>query len=301
MTTTTRSSHNLERKKKAPNLELRFPPLPRTVSEVSALLAQQTDIPDTPELTRIVHNDPMVAALVLKRINSAYFGIRREVSDVGKAVRLLGFLEVCNIVLASAMMKLRNVVKTRAQERMFEQIMQASVGTASYATELTNFLKMPNREIAFTSGLLHTSGRLVLLHNRPAGYERLWKSGKPGTMPTAGSERATFGVDHTLLGGLAADHWNLPESVVQVIRCYLKPGHLRHPGLRSIALAVSVAASATEQLCMTPDNNHLRFEAKTALRILARTSNASPQELVRLIESRRANVKDYMATMIYSS
>ncbi len=300
MTTPTRTSYKAERKKAVPDLELRFPPLPRTVSEVSALLAEQTDIPDTPRLIEIVHNDPVMAASVLKRINSAFFGIRRHVSDVNKAVRLLGFLEVCNIVLASAMMRLRDVVKTRTQEKIFEQIMQASVGTASYALELTNYLKIPYREIAFTSGILHASGRLVLLHNRPAEYERLWRSGVPGTMPTAESERAFFGVDHMLLGGMAVDHWHLPASVVQVVRSYLTPGHIKDPKLRSIALSVSVAASATEQLCMTPGNENLRFEAKTALRILARTSNATTQELTELIEARRTSVTDFMASMVYS-
>lgn len=300
MTTPTRTSLKAERKKTLPDLDLRFPPLPRTVNEVSTLLSEQTDIPDTPRLTEIIHNDPVMAASVLKRINSAYFGIRRHVSDVAKAVRLLGFLEVCNIVLASAMMSLRDVVKTRGQANIFEQIMQASVGTASYALELTRYLKIPYREIAFTSGILHASGRLVLLHNRPAEYERLWRGCAPGTMPTAEAERALFGVDHSLLGGMAVDHWHLPPTVVQVVRSYLMPGHIKDPKLRVIALAVSVAASATEQLCMSPGDTNLRFEAKTALRILARSSEATTQELIELIEDRRKSVTDFMASMVYS-
>ena len=300
MTTAPKTYPTAQRRKALPDMELRFPPLPRTVHQVSALIAEQAEIPDTARLIDIVNQDPVMVASILKRINSAFFGMRQPVGDVDKAVRPLGFLEVCNIVLASAMMKLRSVVKSRTQERLFETIMQASVGTAAYALELTTFLELPNREIAFTSGMLHATGRLVLLHNRPNDYERLSKGGPPGTLPSPESERVCFGVDHMALGGLALEHWHLPAAVAEVARSYLTPGHIRDPDLRAIALAVSVAASATEQLCLNPKKVNLRFEAKTALRILARNSPHTTNELVDLIEAGREKVTGYMSAMVYS-
>ena len=89
-----------------PNLEIRFPPLSRTVSEVSAVV-DMAESPDTRRLAEIVHADPVTAALVLRRINSAYYGLRRRFSNVQQAVALLGFLEVCDIVLTAGMLKLR--------------------------------------------------------------------------------------------------------------------------------------------------------------------------------------------------
>ncbi len=283
-----------------PDLELRFPPLPRTVVEVSRLLAENTDVPDTPRLVDIVHADPVMAASVLKRINSAFFGVRRHVSEVRKAIYLLGFLEVCNIVLAAALLKLRDIVQSRTQTDMFETIMKSCVGTAAYTQEIATFLNLRGRETAFTAGLLHGAGRLVMLYNWPQQYERLWFKPDGEGMPSTEEEQAAFNMDHLMLGAMAATQWQLPEEVIQIIRCYLLPGHIKDTPLRMLALTVSVSASATDQLCLHPENDQLRFEAKTALRILARSANVNSTDLIALIEQKREPVTNYIHSMVYS-
>jgi len=294
----TKPMTTVARIEQAPNLEMRFPPLPRTVTDVSTLLAQRTDIPDTPGLIEIVNADPVMAAFVLRRINSAYFGVRRHISDVRKAVFLLGFMEVCNIVLTAAMLKLKDVVRNEAQEKIFEATMKLSVGTAYYAQEISTMLNLSMKETAFTAGLLHGSGRLALLFNRPKEYEMLWFSTKNELFPNPDSERLLFGYDHAQLGAMAAEHWHLPEEVIQVIRYYLTPGHLKDMNLRMIALTIAISASATEQLCMTENNDKLKFEAKTALRILARSLNVPSDQIIEVIAEKRDEVTDYINSMV---
>lgn len=286
------------RRSAPPDLELRFPPLPRTVAEVSRLLSEKSDVPDTPRLVEIVHMDPVMAASILKRINSAFFGVRRNVTDVKRAVYLLGFLEVCNIVLAAALLKLRDIVKNPTQATMFETIMRSCVGTAAYTQEIATYLNLPGRETAFTAGLLHGAGRLVMLYNWPAKYEQLWFANPDEVMPSSEQEHATFNVDHMMLGALAATRWQLPEDVIQIIRSYLLPGHIKDDRLRQLALMVAVSSSATEQLCLNPENDELRFEAKTALRILARSSQVNSSDLVALIEAKREPVTAYITSMV---
>jgi len=240
-----------------------------------------------------------MATAVLRRVNSAYFGMRRHVTEIKKAVFLLGFLEVSNIVLTAAILKLREIVKTSAQEQIFESIMRSSVGTAVFALELATYLNLPGKESAFTAGLLHGSGRLVLLFNYPLEYEKIFFSGVDGVFPTSEIEHSLFGLDHTKLNGLAGEHWNLPEDITNIIKYYLFPGHIQDDRIRKLALSVAVGSSATEQLCMIPGRNDLQFEAKTALRILARTSHSTPQDLIKLIQARRKLVTEYIHTMVY--
>lgn len=293
------------------SLEVRFPPLPRTVADVSMLIAQQTDVPDTPRLVHIVNADPVMAAAVLRRINSAYFGVRHPIGDLQKAVFLLGFLDVCNVVLMSAMFKLTEILKSKRQLKLFEQLMQFSVGSARFAQELAESLRLPMKETAFTMGLLHSVGRLVLLYNRPNDYEALWSSADAvasehpavaaphqGAFPTAEAEQGVFGTDHTEMGERAAAFWKLPEDIGRVIRHYLMPGHLPEGPLRTLALTVAVSASATEQLCLPRSEGKLRFEAKTALRILSRTANISSDTLINLILSKQYEVTSYMQSMV---
>lgn len=286
------------RLERIPNFDMRFPPLPRTVTEVSKLVSAKAEVPDTPKLVQVVNSDPVVAASVLRRINSAFYGVRRRVGDIQKAVFLLGFDEVCDIVLTAGMMKLRDVLNTEEQTRIFEEIMRMSVGTASYAKKLANHLELAQQNSAFTTGLLHTVGRLVLLYNRPDDYEALWCTNEYGFAPTVTSEQIIFGTDHAELGALAADSWNLPDFIVKVVRFYLTPGHIEEHDLRILALTLSVAATATERLCIHPGHSEGRFEPTAALHALARNLQYSSDELVTLIESSRDEVNSYSHAMV---
>ena len=281
-----------------PNFEIRFPPLPRTVTEVSKLLAQGSETPDTPKLVEIVNSDPVVGASVLRRINSAYYGMRTRVADIQKACFLLGFEEVCDIVLTAGMMKLADIFSTKSQIQIFEQIMQMSLGSANYNKKLAQHLDLTQKGFAFTTGLLHTVGRLVLLYNRPNDYEALWFTTEGGAPPTVTSEQIIFGTDHADLGAKAAENWLLPEEAVQVIRHYLTPGHIEDPEIRLLALCLSASTAATEQLCMDADDRAESFTPPAAVFALARQKQISANEIKQFIEANRDEVSSFIHSMV---
>ncbi len=286
---------------RAPNFDIRFPPLPRTVTEVSKLVAEKSEVPDTHRLVSIVNSDPVIAGSVLRRINSAYHGVRRRVGDIHKAVFLLGFEDVCDIVLTSGMMRLQDILNSEEQTRIFDQIMRMSVGTASFAKMIASHLDLQQQNSAFTLGLLHTSGRLVLLYNRPDDYEALWCTNDYGFAPTVTSEQIIFGTDHAELGSMAAESWHLPEFIVEVIRHYLTPGHLKERDLRLLALTLSVSVAAMERLCLheaPPDEPHL--EPSAALHMLAKLMETESEDLVELIETSCREIYDYTQSMVKS-
>lgn len=281
-----------------PNFDIRFPPLPRSVADVTRLVAEVRDVPDIRRLVDIVNSDPVIAGSVLRRINSAYYGVRRPVGDVHKAVHLLGFEEVCDIVLTSGMMRLQDILPTSDQAKIFDQIMRMSVGTASFAKKLAVHLKLYQQSFAFTLGLLHTCGRLVLLYNRADDYEELWSTNGFGFAPTVTSEQIIFGTDHAELGAMAADSWHLPDFVVEVVREYLTPGHLQDHNLRILGLTLSVSAHACERLCLKPASSEVRYEPPAALHLLARAALGDPAEVADLIESRWREVSRYTRSMV---
>ena len=284
---------------RTPNFDIRFPPLPRTVAEVTKLVAAKTDAPDTPRLVGIVNADPVVAGSVLRRINSAYYGVRTRVGDIQKAVYLLGFDEVCDIVLSSGMMRLQDILHSEEQARIFDQIMRMSVGSASFAKKIAAYLDLNQQASAFTLGLLHTSGRLVLLYNRPDDYEALWCTNDYGFAPTVTSEQIIFGTDHAELGALAAESWSLPEFIVRIIRHYLTPGHLvDDPELRIMALTVSVSTTATERLCMDNPGTNPKMEPNAALHMLAKATQRKTSDLVDLIDASSREIYEYSRAMV---
>ena len=110
-----------------PDFNLRFPPLPKTLEEVSKLISEHAELPDTPRLADIVGADPIVAAFVLRRVNSVHHSVRRSVDDVRKAVRLLGYQEVVNIALAVGMMQLEEFMATEERSAIFQDTITAVI------------------------------------------------------------------------------------------------------------------------------------------------------------------------------
>lgn len=283
-----------------PNLEMRFPPLPHTMVEVSQLLAENRDNPDTQGLVDAINRDPVVATTVLRRINSAFYGMRRMVADLRKAVFLLGFLEVSNLVMTSALLKLREVLTSEEQVHMFNQIMRISVTTAYYTQEIARTTAQPNAPIAFTAGLLHSVGRLVLLYNKPHDYEALWCTSDSGVAPSVEAERVIFGTDHARLAALAADRWNLPGDIITVIGSYLDPTLVQDPGLRILAHTIALSAEAAERSC-AGEELISADELPETLVGFAREADMTPAEVVDLLECVHATLPDSLEELLQAA
>ena len=257
------------------------------------MVVDTAESPDTRRLAEIVHADPVTAALVLRRINSAYYGLRRRFSNVQQAVALLGFLEVCDLVLTAGMLKLRDALHSDEQLVIFDHIMRISMGSAFYARRLATELDLPTRDHAFTASLLHAVGRLVFLYNRPSDYEALWYTQSEGLVPSAVDERLIFGTDHAEVGALAAEQWNLPPLVAETIRCYLAPERAPDPDVRLLALTLSVSTSISEQLCLhTEGPENVDLELPGALDVLAQETS---QPLTQVAEALRAEQSRFYA------
>ena len=282
------------------DFSLRFPPLPKTLTEVSRLIAESAELPDTPRLADIVRADPIIATFVLRRVNSVYHGVRREVDDVRQAVLLLGFEEVCNLTLTVGMMEMEESVVSGEPAAVFRDIMKVSIGAAFFAHELANRLRLPQKSKAFTLGLQHAVGRLVLLYNRPREYEVLWRSTERDFGPRAAIERMTFGADHNELGARALEKWNYPGSITSIIRNFHRPGALKEQHLRSLAMTLSVAVSASEQLCLSMVSNKGKpfFTPTSITHALARLMKITSKDLVEKIRPRREEARDYIAAML---
>ncbi len=270
------------------------------MAEITRLAEDGAETPDTPRLAEVVRADPIIAAFVLRRVNSVYHGVRREVDDVRQAVLLLGFEEVCNLALTVGMMELEEIVVSGESAAIFRDIMKVSIGAAFFGRELANHLRIPQKNKAFTLGLQHAVGRLVLLYNRPREYEALWTSTRQDFGPRVVNERMTFGTDHSDLGARALERWNYPETITAVIRSYHRPGALKGYNLRSSALTLSVAVSAAEQLLLslTTQRGKPFFTPTPATHALARLAKTTTTRLVEQIRPRRDEARDYIRGML---
>jgi len=274
-----------------------FPPLPHTVESVSSLLSEMGAEPNTLQLAQIVDSDPMVAASVLRRINSAYYGVRRRIASVQKAVMLLGFLEVANLVLTAGMEQLEETLCPEEHSDAFERIMRTCIGTAQYAREIASHLNLSCEGQAFTAGLLHAVGRLIMLHNDPEAYEALWEG--EGGLPSLEAENEAFGIDHARLGAVAADEWKLPGVLIKAIRYYPTPEKLDGEEQRLVARLVATAASAVNAMQLAQDvESECEYTPTQELAALAEEVGANADQLSAFIEKKRPRIRSYVGTML---
>jgi HD-like signal output (HDOD) protein len=84
-----------------------LPPLPQTVTELEKAYADPNV--DVKIVASIVEKDPMVVADLLKLLNSAFYGLRKEITSVEQAVALLGLKSVKDLVIN---LSLRNMLRT---------------------------------------------------------------------------------------------------------------------------------------------------------------------------------------------
>ncbi|WP_456451034.1 HDOD domain-containing protein [Hydrogenimonas sp.] len=84
-----------------------LPPLPQTVTEIEKAYADPNV--DVKKVAAIVEKDPMVVADLLKLLNSAFYGLRKEITSVEQAVALLGMKSVKDMVIN---LSLRNMLRT---------------------------------------------------------------------------------------------------------------------------------------------------------------------------------------------
>lgn len=212
-------------------LELRCPPLPQTLTEALEMM-QRPERLDVAAVTAMVERDPVVVARLLNIVNSAYYGLRHQVTSGERAVSMLGPLAVVGIVVGMQMLKLRELLEGPAGA-CFHRLSRHSVATAFISRHLIEAspLDPVNRRAragtCFTAGLLHDFGKIILVYNHPEKAAALYDGGAFGNSIRAADdlelEQLVFGYDHAEAGEYVARKLNFPDLLVEVVRHHHNP------------------------------------------------------------------------------
>ena len=159
--------------------------------------------------------------------NSAFFGQRRRVATVPRAVILLGFSTVRTLTLS---VQVWDALGSGVARPRLEVLWTHAVACAVAAKALVARLRAGDPDETFTAGLLHDVGRLVLAMRFRDEY---WKvvGGVAETESIDALEREAFGVDHAEVGAWMLEAWALPPRIVEGVRLHHEPGRLAGPGI----------------------------------------------------------------------
>lgn len=241
------------------------------------------------DMTKAIEIDQAIAAKALQIANSAAFGLYSRVSSLHHACALLGMRMVKNIVLHTSLIshyeKLRRLPEFDLDHFWRHTMLVAALSRAlaKRATLIPGF----TNEDAYTAGLLHDIGVLVLVDNRTKQYiEALHRAQEKG-ISNWEAELEVFGFDHTHVGSLLAEYWKFPEEICAGIR-----GHHAPPAgdpKESVALLVSTANTlihATENGKVSADSLGIDSRFFDLLKITPEQTAEAILEISRLSENK---------------
>ena len=161
----------------------KVPRLPAFATTLSSQLV-------TRELVEQIKRDPALVAIVLKTINSSFYSFQKKISDIHRAVVLLGFEQIYQVVIAEGIRRtMPNTPKFKALHLHSEIISHIA-----FMLSLESRHGHPAEMASF--GLLHEIGRIVI---------QLLKDKNPRLAALVEI------LDQAQLGSLLLKEWNLPD------------------------------------------------------------------------------------------
>lgn len=195
-----------------------LPPLPTTVSEL--LASFHNDDVDVGRIAHQISRDQALTARVLRVANSSFYGLQSKVGTISEAVVVLGFRAVRSMVLAVGINSALRV--ERCPGFNTPAYLRHCVGVGLAARELARLTGF-TPELAFTGGILHDIGELVLASNFPGQYAEVLDYRRRHDCFLIDAERDVLSMDHTEIGGLLAETWHFPMALHEAVNDHHAP------------------------------------------------------------------------------
>jgi putative nucleotidyltransferase with HDIG domain len=226
-----------------------LPSLPVVVMELLGSIDEENV--DISVLARKVSLDQALTAKTLRLANSASSGLQVRVTTIQQAITYLGFQATRNLITAAAVTGCFPAGKCPGFDH--RAFWRHSIATAACAKVLARRMRL-NQDFAFTAGLLHDIGRLVLVTGFPERYSAVLARRQREDRQLLDVERELLGVDHVMAGALLAQHWQFSDTMHHAIAYHHEP---EAPGAGFLATIVHVANAIVHALDLARDDDEL--------------------------------------------
>ncbi len=242
-----------------------LPSLPAVVVEV--LESFEDEHADSGAIGYKIAQDQALSAKVLRVANSSFYGLQGKVVTVKDAMVVLGFSNVRTLVIAAGVKGSFPAVATGWFDlnALWMHGIVAAVCARSFAGDAGI-----NPDRAFTAGLLHDIGRVVLATCFPDHYRRVTEYRALHDCYPIEAERQVLGLDHAAVGGALTERWKFAPVIQQAVAGHHSPPEAGTPGGQpDLAGLVHVADVAAHALDLAGDDNELvpQFDAVTWTRM----------------------------------
>ncbi|GGK60842.1 HDOD domain-containing protein [Amphritea balenae] len=226
--------------------------------EVSELLQQTHKLPNVPDIVREliqqlnnpnadygeiaskVTKDQTLSLKILRLVNSAHFGLSRKVSSIDEAVVMLGMVQLKTMVIASG---IAGSVK-EVEGLDLKQFWSESFRVASLAKWYAEKSRNVDPDVAFTVGLIHNIGRLLLHIAKPKLAEAIQKRVEESQCSRSEAEMERLNFTTPAAGQALLAHWKFPAELGDAVRHHKRPLEAEQPTALSAVVNVACYVNA---------------------------------------------------------
>jgi putative nucleotidyltransferase with HDIG domain len=195
-----------------------LPPMPQVVLDLQAALAKEDVSLDA--VADTVSHDQALAAKTLRIANCSFYGVPSRVVSIRQAIGILGLRSVSTLVLAAAVSDRFPRITCAGFE--LGRYWRHSVAVALCSREIARRVRL-DTDAAFTAGLLHDLGRLVMASQTPQELERVYVRRAERDVPMREAEHDALGTDHAQLGAEVGVRWRFGSEIVNAMRLHHEP------------------------------------------------------------------------------
>lgn len=189
-----------------------LPTIPTIVSKVVSLLDDHDANPD--EIADLILSDQVLAARVIKVVNSPLYRTNNPIPSVKRALLFLGFTSVREMILTSYFI---NAFKMKKQPFDMKIFWMHSFSVGAISRHIARLVEYPDVEKAYLVGILHDIGKVFLGHYCTDMYGQMLTSIRNTSFTTYEAEYEFFGTTHCEVGLCLAQRWNFPSVYCDVI------------------------------------------------------------------------------------
>ena len=213
--------------------------------------------PDSTAICGAFDRDQALAARVLRIANSPFYGMPGQVVSIRNAMVVLGMHNLRNLTLTAAVTSSFPAFESDwfDQNIFWRHSMAVALSTDALATCVGR-----SQESAFTAGLLHDIGRLVLVTCFPEHSREVAMHQKQHDCSCVEAEREILQLDHAMVGAALARRWKFAEVIQQAIVAHHEPAGKEPNALADLVHVADVTAHALD-LCGDPNEMVPRLDA----------------------------------------
>jgi HD-like signal output (HDOD) protein/CheY-like chemotaxis protein len=164
---------------------------------------------------KIIGEDLAMSAKILQLSNSAFLGLAHRVSSPSQAATLIGIESLKTLVLVSHLFEEYRDAGVPARSVNAVWTHGTNISVFAYRIVQAEGGTSEDKEVAYTAGLLHDIGKLVLAIGLDEPSKALCTRAREGGLSDHEAEREVLRTTHAEIGAYLLGLWGLPDRIVE--------------------------------------------------------------------------------------